>query len=105
MLSEDPVYKYLDDAGITPSPSKMYQKQAIIDAITRKMGKVSLGIMCKGPYLSEIRVGLRGSGSDIAVPSSDLYLPSSCPRYGISYPPPHKHDTQEHERDFLVQQA
>ncbi|KAJ3332978.1 ribonuclease T2-like [Blyttiomyces sp. JEL0837] len=82
------IFDSLYSKDIIPSNIASYKEADIRAALAETFGpKMPVGLRCQGPYLSEIRIGLRGSAKDLAVvaDSESFYLPSNCPRYGIVY--------------------
>ncbi|KAJ3132066.1 ribonuclease T2-like [Physocladia obscura] len=82
------VYNALENSQIIPSPTAIYKSEDIKNAITAEFGDLSIGLICKGPYLTEIRLGLIGTGGGDAK-NGNIYLPSTCPRYGVVYASEH----------------
>ncbi|KAI9353574.1 ribonuclease T2-like protein [Obelidium mucronatum] len=91
------VFAALKNANIVPSKTAAYKSEDIKNALVASFGALSIGLVCKGPYLGEIRLGLLGTGGDVAK-NGDVYLPSTCPRYGVMYAEEHV----EHNRASLV---
>ncbi|KAJ3384896.1 ribonuclease T2-like [Entophlyctis sp. JEL0112] len=78
------IYAALESADIFPSATKSYKSEDIRSALKSAFGELSIGLICKGPYISEIRLGLLGTAAGVAK-NGDIYIPSSCPRYGVLY--------------------
>ncbi|KAJ3056062.1 ribonuclease T2-like [Rhizoclosmatium hyalinum] len=79
------IHAALRDSGIVPSKTAGYKSEDIQKAIVAAFGDLSVGLVCKGPYLAEIRLGLIGVGGGQVAKNGDVYLPSTCPRYGVMY--------------------
>ncbi|KAK7422657.1 Ribonuclease T2 precursor (RNase T2) [Neonectria punicea] len=84
-----PTYKWLEEAGITPSKNKTYTSSEIQDALVAQHGaEVTLG--CNGAYLDEVWYHFNVQGSlqeGTFIASTPDGSKSSCPTSGIKYAP------------------
>ncbi|PSN62871.1 ribonuclease T2 [Corynespora cassiicola Philippines] len=85
-----PSYKWLEEAGITPSTSKTYTFSAIQSALAKNRPGVEVTLGCKSGKLNEIwyHYDVRGSlQTGEFVPADPDGTKSSCPKSGIKYLP------------------
>jgi len=84
-----PTYKWLSDAGITPSTSKTYTSSAILAALKKNRG-VDVSIMCKNGEYDETWYFYNTQGSVQTgkfVAANPDGSKSNCPATGIKYLP------------------
>lgn len=84
-----PSYKWLDDAGITPSTSKTYTLAEIQDALSSQHGS-DVVINCDSGALNELwyQFNLQGNvASGEFVAATPVGSGSTCPKTGIKYLP------------------
>ncbi|KAI0778700.1 RNase Gf29 [Trametes elegans] len=83
-----PTYKFLSDAGITPSTSKTFTLSELTDALKSAAG-VTPALNCDGSSLNAIEwyFNLKGSVIDGEFVAIDAPEKGSCKSSGIKYPP------------------
>ncbi|KAF2011685.1 ribonuclease T2 [Aaosphaeria arxii CBS 175.79] len=90
LFKELPSYKWLEEAGITPSDSETYTTDAIQAALSAKRPGVEVTLGCKSGRLNEIwyHYDVRGPvQTGEFVPANPDGPKSSCPKSGIKYLP------------------